>query len=262
MKNRIPSSPLSMQHLLEKALRHNDIVPYLQPIVCSKKKIVIGCEILARWQHPTLGSISPEMFIPLIEKREIIISMTRELMHEVRVVLAPLAYTLPEKFHFSLNITAQHCELVTLIQDCKFFTEAFSDNPITLTLEITEREIIPKTPMSELVFKQLSKLGVMIAIDDFGVGYSNLGYLQEFNFDIVKIDKSFIRSIGIHSISEHIIASIVSLSAKLNMLTIAEGVENQSQADILKKLNVDYLQGYYYGHPVPVKSFIAECINR
>ena len=78
MKNRIPSSPLSMQHLLEKALRHNDIVPYLQPIVCSKKKIVIGCEILARWQHPTLGSISPEKFITLIEKREIILSMTLE----------------------------------------------------------------------------------------------------------------------------------------------------------------------------------------
>ena len=105
---------------------------------------------------------------------------------------------------------------------------------------------------------QNHKLGVLIAIDDFGTGNSSLKYLQNFNVDALKIDKSFVSNIGIDAHSVHIIDNIIDLASRLNLQTVAEGVENEAQATYLKEHNVTFLQGYLYGKPIPMEDFARQ----
>ncbi|WP_235461382.1 EAL domain-containing protein [Aeromonas australiensis] len=240
---------------LKRALIEEEFIPYLQPVVTGADEQWRGCEVLMRWQHPKQGMISPDRFIPLAEDSGLIVLMTSLLMAQVRDHFAPHASKLPAGFHFGFNICASHCKDLSLLIDCRAFINAFKDNPVKLVLELTERELIVADETTDQLFAELRQLGVMIAIDDFGTGHSSLTYLQQFQVDALKIDQSFVGMIGSDALSSHIVENVIDLATRLGLQLVAEGVETQVQADYLQARHVDYLQGYLYGRPIPMKQF-------
>lgn len=241
---------------LRRALLEEEFIPYLQPVVAGADEQWRGCEVLMRWQHPREGVISPDRFIPLAEDSGLIVPMTSQLMAQVRDYFSPHASKLPTRFHFCFNICASHCKDLSLVADCRAFLHAFKDNPVDLGLELTERELIVADEVTDQLFAELHQLGVLIAIDDFGTGHSSLTYLQQFQVDALKIDQSFVGMIGTDALSSHIVDNVIDLASRLELILIAEGVENRAQADYLRARHVDYLQGYLYGNPLPMKQFI------
>lgn len=248
----------SPTHEMKRALEAAEFVPYFQAVVEGKSKKISGVEVLMRWNHPKEGLVRPDLFIPFAEYSGLIVPMTRSLMQQTASLLGPLSPSFDEPFHIGINITASHCQNLELIDDCREFLSAFAPGSIHLVLELTERELIEPTALTHQLFEQLHGLGVKIAIDDFGTGHSSLGYLRQFNVDFLKIDQSFVAMIGIDTLSSHILDSIIELATKLDLAMVAEGVETQAQSDYLTAHNVNFLQGYLFGRPVPGADFINE----
>jgi sensor c-di-GMP phosphodiesterase-like protein len=241
---------------LQRALEAGEFIPYFQPVVHGDTKKWSGAEVLMRWSHPKEGLVRPDLFIPFAEHSGLIVPMTRSLMQQTAALLAPISASFDSPFHIGINITASHCQDLELVEDCRTFLGAFAPDSISLVLELTERELIEPTALTHQLFEQLHGLGVMIAIDDFGTGHSSLGYLRQFNVDFLKIDQSFVAMIGADALSRHILDSIIELSAKLDLGIVAEGVETQEQSDYLTAHNVNFLQGYLFGRPMPGADFI------
>lgn len=247
----------SPTHEMQRALDAAEFVPYFQAVVHGDSKKLSGVEVLMRWNHPKEGLVRPDLFIPFAEHSGLIVPMTRSLMQQTATLLAPLSASFKEPFHIGINITASHCQGLDLVKDCREFLDAFAPGSVHLVLELTERELIEPTAITHQLFDQLRDLGVKIAIDDFGTGHSSLGYLRQFNVDYLKIDQSFVAMIGIDTLSSHILDSIIELAIKLGLAMVAEGVETQQQSDYLTAHNVNFLQGYLYGRPMPGVEFIS-----
>ncbi len=245
-------TPLAM---IKAGIANEEFIPYVQPVVDGTHHQLTGCEVLMRWQHPQMGLIPPYHFIPLAEESGLIVDMTRQMMAKTRDVYAPLATRLPDNFHFGFNICASHFKDLSLIEDCKAFIDAFKAKPITLVLELTERELIVPSDTTDNLFKALRRLGVQIALDDFGTGHSSLTYLQKFHIDFLKIDQSFIGRIGTDALSGHIVDNVIDLAKRLDMVIVAEGIETQTQIEYLAPYRLDYLQGYFFGKPMPPEEF-------
>lgn len=254
---------LPRQKLL-RALEERQFIPFIQPVVDAQDERWTGCEILMRWQHPRHGLISPDIFIPIAEKCDLLVPMTRALMMQIREQFVPMKHQLPKDFHFAFNISARHCSDFTLVDDCRDFISAFDGYPITLILELTEQELLVADDVARKLFAELHSLGVLIAIDDFGTGNSNLRYLQKLKIDFLKIDKSFVSMMETDLPSRHIVDNIIDLAARLNLSLVAEGVEDRFQAAYLKNCGVNYLQGYLYSKPISANDFIAAlmCKNK
>jgi len=247
----------SPTHEMKRALEALEFVPYFQAVVHGDSKKVSGVEVLMRWNHPTEGLVRPDLFIPFAEHSGLIVPMTRSLMQQTAALLAPLSASFEEPFHIGINITAQHCQSLELIEDCRAFLDGFAPGSVHLILELTERELIESNAITQQLFEQLHGLGVKLAIDDFGTGHSSLGYLRQFSVDFLKIDQSFVAMIGIDTLSSHILDTIIELAHKLGLAMVAEGVETQAQSEYLTDHNVNFLQGYLYGRPMPGADFIS-----
>ena len=242
---------------MQRALEAAEFIPYFQPVVHGDSKSWSGAEVLMRWNHPKEGLVRPDLFIPFAEHSGLIVPMTRSLMKQTAALLGPQSARFDKPFHIGLNITASHCRDLELVRDCREFLEAFEPDSIHLVLELTERELIEPTAITLQLFEQLRELGVKIAIDDFGTGHSSLGYLRQFNVDFLKIDQSFVAMIGIDTLSSHILDSIIELAVKLDLAMVAEGVETHEQSDYLSAHQVNFLQGYLFGKPMPGAEFIS-----
>lgn len=241
---------------LRRALLANEFVPFFQPVVHSHNGQWAGAEILMRWRHPREGLVRPDLFIPLAEDCGAIVPMTRALMRQTAALLAPQASRLSERFHLAFNISAAHCQDLSLLDDCSNFLAAFPPGRIKLVLELTERELIRPTEVTQELFARLHEIGVMIALDDFGTGHSSLSYLQAFKIDCLKIDQSFVALIGAEALSRHILDNIIDLCQKLELQIVAEGVETAEQGDYLTARHVHYLQGYLFAKPLPGPEFV------
>ncbi|ACY85129.1 EAL domain-containing protein [Edwardsiella piscicida] len=252
------NSPVSY---LREALRRHQFIPYIQPVVNGADESLSGCEILMRWQHPQMGLIPPNNFIPLAEDSGLIVPMTRDIMQQVSDYFAPRCHSLPAHFHFGFNISASHFNDLSLVEECRRFIDAFAANPIRLVLELTERQRVPDGELTEQIFHELRALGVLLALDDFGTGHSSLAYLQRYHFDIIKIDQSFVRMIGSDMLSGHIVDTVIALAKRLDMVTLAEGVETEAQLQHLRAYRLDYLQGYLFGRPLPLPDFTREWLT-
>lgn len=247
---------------LERALLAGEFVPYLQPLVDARDGRWIGAEVLMRWFHPREGMVGPDLFIPMAERSGLIVAMTRDLMHQVADGLAPYGKLLGQGFHLSFNISAGHCAEPGLFSDCRDFQARFLPHRPELTLELTERELIVSSQVTDELFDSLHRLGVKLAIDDFGTGNSSLAYLHRFKVDALKIDKSFVAMIGVDALSSHILDSIVELCGKLDLMIIAEGVETEEQQAYLALRGVEVLQGYLFDRPMPLAAFVEQLRER
>ncbi|OHX13381.1 EAL domain-containing protein [Chromobacterium sphagni] len=246
--------PASPTRELQRALEGDEFEGFLQPVVKPGQPGWQGAEVLMRWRHPREGLIRPDLFIPRAEESGMIVPMTRKMMRQVVGQLS--RQPLPPGFHLGFNISRAHLQDNRLYDDCQELQRMLAGSQATLTLELTEREMIEITPAVEELFRKLHLLGVKIALDDFGTGHSSLVYLQQLAVDGLKIDQGFVAGIGSDGLSGHIVDSVAELAAKLGLETVAEGVETAEQMEYLSRLGVGWLQGYHIARPMPLAEFI------
>ncbi len=250
-----PETLETLETLIASAIENEEIIPYVQPYV-DKDSNMVGVEVLARWLHPSKGVINPDLFIPLAEDSGLIIPMTKSLMNQVQKKLSPHQGCFSQEFNISFNISAKHCTRSELLEDSLGFLNALSKAKVALSFELTERELIEDTREARELFDALHLHHVQLAIDDFGTGHASLNYLNLFHFDVLKIDRSFVQMVGTNSVSMHIVENLLDLAVRLDMKTVAEGVETEEQAKYLRSHGVDYLQGYFFFQPMPLDEFI------
>lgn len=246
---------------LSTAIRNGELSLHYQPQARARHKInadhVLGFEALARWVHPVRGSVPPGEFIPLAEESGLIVEMgewiLREACHE--------AASWPKDLQISVNLSPaqfMHGDLVGLVHSILLETGLA---PGRLELEITEGVLIEDFDRGLSLLRRLKALGVRIAMDDFGSGYSSLTYLQAFPFDKIKIDRDFVLNLGRNTQSAAIIRAMIGLGHGLNISIVAEGVETQEQLSFLADEACDQVQGYFLGKPAPIEDY-AEWVGR
>jgi len=229
------------------AVKNDQIIPYFQPQVQLGTGDVLGYEVLARWPHATQGMIQPLQFIKIADETGLIGSLTLNLLrracHEAKywpgaprigINIAPLQLrdvTLPQK-------------LLKVLSECNF-------PPARLDIEITEDALVSDLKTANATLASLKQLGVRVALDDFGTGYSNLKYLIDLPFDVLKIDQSFVQSMGESEEAFAIVKAIIQLAKNLGLEVTAEGIETESQVLTLRALGCERGQGFYLGRPLP-----------
>lgn len=243
-----------IQRDITKAISNGDIYPEFQPLVCGETEEICGFEALARWRHPELGHISPVEFIPMAESRELIVTLGSRILEKSCEFLAQVNYQRSEQglspLSVHVNLSSPHFSHPQLIPLIRTVLERYQISPENLTIEITESMLIGSTNKVIHRMQAIKKMGVQLALDDFGTGYSALNSLCEFPLDVVKLDRSFVKRIGVEHQSEILISSIVSMSKALGLKMVAEGVETEAQKLALKALKVEEFQGFYFARPM------------
>lgn len=234
---------------LRLALLHGEIQPFYQPLVSLRSGTTAGFEILARWRQPSGGITPPADFIPIAESSGLICELTRQLLREAFHTVA----SLPGEFGLSVNISPIQLRNRTLPSMIRALSELSHFSLTRLTVEITESALLSNHEVIRRNAAELKAMGIKLSLDDFGTGFSNLKHLQALDFDELKVDRSFVRTIATERESRKIVSAVIGLGRSLGMRTVAEGVEEQSQADMLLCLGCDLGQGWLYGKPGPAK---------
>ena len=247
---------LHLKEDLQVALAGNEFMVHFQPIVDTDSAIVRSVEALVRWNHPTRGLISPDVFIPVAEETGSINAIGRWVLNETCKQVRQWQLTVPHcgELRASVNLSARQLHDPDLLH---IVTEALRTSglsPECLTLEVTESLLVADSN-STRTLQQLTALKVKIAIDDFGTGYSSLSYLHSFPVDTIKIDRSFVQKLDDSETSRALVRTVIDLARAVGGTTVAEGVENQRQLDILSDLRCDLVQGFLFSRPVPANEF-------
>lgn len=249
----------ALKREFQRAVRDGEFVPFYQPIVRSADGGWAGVEVLARWEHPGRGLLAPDLFMSQLERSDFILPMTAGLMSRTARELAGMSSRLPAGFHVAFNITPAHLSAHWLPEHCRRFLATFPPGRIALVLELTEREgVVPDADVLA-VLDEVRRLGVRIALDDFGVGHSNLSHLQELHADRLKIDRGFVSRLPDPDGITPILRTILDLAERLDLDVVAEGVETPAQADALARHGVAFLQGYLFARPLPA-SLLADTL--
>jgi PAS domain S-box-containing protein len=232
---------------LPRALDQNEIVPYYQPLVDLQTKRLIGFEVLARWCHPMHQIINPAEFIPLAEKTGLIGVVTERLLHQACLAAADW----PAEIQLSVNISPLQLHDSLMPERLRRVTEEAHFPLHRLTFEVTEGALIENFDLTRAILDNLKSLGAHLALDDFGTGYSGLRHLQMLPFDALKLDASFVRTMTSHRESRRIVAAVMGLCQNLGLTSVAEGIESQSQWEMLRCLGYRTGQGWLFGRPAP-----------
>ena len=245
---------LELETELRQALETEQINLNYQPIINLQTEKISGFEALARWKHPSKGWISPVDFIPISEESKLILPLGRWVLQQASYQFRKWQQIYPELEFISVNLSGVQLwdsNLLQLIQETLDQTQL---SPEALKLEITETVLVQRGAKTGADYlEQLKQLGVLLSIDDFGMGYSSLAYLKTFPVNTLKIDKSFVDEIEKKEKDFEIAQTIVALAHTLNLDVVAEGVEYNGQADILRTLNCAYAQGYLFAKPLTVE---------
>lgn len=235
-----------VEQALRRAIIANEVEVHFQPIISIADGAILGFEALARWTDRELGFISPGIFIPLAEERGFIDSLTESLLRKA----TQTARDWPTHLFLSFNLSsAQLTDPATSLNVMAILNSVGFD-PRRLEMEITETAMMTDPETASNVVDELRAVGIGVSLDDFGTGQSSLGRLRDFNFDKVKIDRSFVSEITIDQSSEHIVKAILTMCEGLNLKVIAEGIETPEQAAKLLQLGCVSGQGYLFGKAV------------
>ncbi len=240
---------LALKSDLDSALTDAQFFLLYQPIFDLDSVAIRGVEALIRWQHPTKGVIAPDDFIPVLEDSGMIVEVGRWVLHE--------ACTQAARWHeagypttMSVNVSMRQLESDTLVDHVQEALAASGIDPGALVIEVTESTLMKDANATVSRLKRLKELGVMIAIDDFGTGYSSLAYLRQFPVDVLKIDRSFVAEMDETADSVALIHTLVELGRTLGLVTLAEGIEDDSQLEGLRRELCDRGQGFIFSRPV------------
>lgn len=239
------------------AIKHHQFYVVYQPVVDAKNRQIGGVEALMRWSHPTAGNIPPDAFISYAEAQDLIVPLTRHLFELIARDALVLKDLLPPGAKLGINIAPGHLHAESFQQDIRNLAASLPENYFQLVLEITERDMLHQEKAMSL-FTWLRGEGIEVAIDDFGTGHSALIYLERFTLDYLKIDRGFVNAIGRETITSPVLDAVLTLTHRLNLVTVAEGVETEEQASWLRDHGVDYLQGYLISRPLTLQQLVEE----
>jgi diguanylate cyclase (GGDEF)-like protein/PAS domain S-box-containing protein len=245
---------VTMTTSLKQALENREFVLFYQPQIDAKKDIMVGMEALIRWQHPTMGLLSPNKFISLAEETGLIIDIDNWMI-EMSIKQFKEWYDkgLNPKV-LSINISFMQLEREEFLDILKDILKKYDFSPKWLELEITERQVMQKPKEAIKKLHQISQLGVAISIDDFGTEYSSLSYLKKLPINKLKIDRSFVKDIMNNKEDKAITKAIIILANNLGLDVISEGVETIEQKEFILSQGCNLMQGYYFSHPLDTKS--------
>jgi len=250
---------LSIENGMRKALQDDEFEVYFQPQYDVKSEKISGVEALIRWNHPEKGLIFPNDFIPLAEETGLIINIGEWMLDSSCRILRQWIKSSPELANITLAVNISALQIATdNFVSCVLDTlHKYSIKGEQLELEITENVLMQDMEMVVGKLKQLASYGIRFAVDDFGMGYSSLSYLQTLPLNNLKIDRSFISTIQSPGDKNSIITAIVAMAKELEMDIVAEGVENEIQMDYVREIGCPIVQGYLYGRPMPTDQLQA-----
>ncbi|HHL2712861.1 TPA: EAL domain-containing protein [Yersinia enterocolitica] len=240
--------------ILSRAIEKNEFIPFYQPIVDPLTYNVVGCEVLARWLKPNKGFVCASDFILDIEEYGLLERLTHNLLRNMMMELERTSDSFPSGFKINVNVN------VSSLNKSHFATYLLSINEelyrlnFSLITEITEREDITSFPEAKDIFKNMTLQGMNFAIDDFGTKFANFNLVDVVKAKTLKLDKIFVKNLGNEDL-ERLMIKAITTSHLHGAKVIAEGIETQEQNEYLKKMNVDFVQGYLYGSPMPFEIF-------
>jgi EAL domain-containing protein (putative c-di-GMP-specific phosphodiesterase class I) len=247
------STRLKLEVELRRALERGQFVVCFQPVVDVRRGQVCQVEALLRWQHPERGLIGPGEFIPVAEETGLIIPIGRWVLSEACRQLREWQGEDPggAPAVVGVNLSPRQFQDPNLVDEVARVLAETGLNPAALELEVTEAVMMPDLDLAVKTLGQLKALGVRIALDDFGSGYSSLAYLARLPIDTIKVDRSFVAQVLDSPASRAVVRAVASFGAQFGMTVVAEGVETEAQFRQVQALGCDYAQGYYFARPAP-----------
>jgi EAL domain-containing protein (putative c-di-GMP-specific phosphodiesterase class I) len=237
---------------LRRAIEQGELQVYYQPVVRAADLGMVCVEALVRWTSPEFGAVSPALFIPVAEETGLI--------HDIGTFVIDRAcrdlLRWPD-LKVAINISPVQLREPNFANDLLAIVERHGLCPYQFELELTEGILVSNPTIAKRKLATLKDLGFVLALDDFGTGFSSIGYLRQFPFDILKVDRSFVRDIGINQTANALIQSLVSLGDAMNLDVIAEGIENEDQLRLLRLVQCEYVQGFHISRPVPAAEIDA-----
>lgn len=248
---------LNYNHLLEiqlesdlrNAFDESQFIAYYQPKVDLTNGNIVGFEALVRWLHPTRGLLAPSEFIAAIITHKLSFELFFIMAEQVMILLA-YWQALGLDAHLGLNADATDFSKQNFCAGIDDLLNAYDIEPAKVHIEITESSLMLRQQAVKDQLEDIKGLGVSLSLDDFGTGYASLSYLQEFPFDFIKVDKSFVDNITTQPTQQHIVRAIKTLGNALNMQIVAEGIETREQQQVLASIGCEYGQGYLFGKPM------------
>ena len=251
----------SLRSQLRRALKGDELFLEYQPVVELASGRWVGAEALMRWRRPNGELIGPALFVPIAEKNGFAPELRNRLIQLLEYDAPPLFARHPA-FHIALNFSANDLGApADILARLRQAATHIGATPRNFIVEITEMVCMDADNASAAI-STLHEAGISVAIDDFGTGYSSLSHLAQLRFDYLKIDKSFVDSIGTGSVTSNIINHIIEMAKSLGTMTVAEGVETQAQADYLRERGVQFAQGWLYARSMPMAELLARLAQR
>lgn len=250
--NELSVDDLLLEAELRKAIADQQFIPHYQPKVALATGQITGFEALVRWQHPTRGLLKPAKFIEAIVKHKLSFELFCQLAKQIAEHLSEWKMLGFEQY-ISINADAAEFNHPDFFGFVSHLFSEYAIDPIQLHIEVTESSLMLRHSKVKQQLTALKDLGVCLALDDFGTGYASLSYLQEYPFDFIKIDKSFMYSIVDNKTQQAIVKAILDLATALDMSAIAEGIETIEQRDMLAQMGCRYAQGYWFSRAVDAK---------
>jgi len=255
--NAAVSARLSLEGSLRRAVERQEFQLHYQPKADLQTGEVTGVEALLRWHRPGHGMVPPDRFIGVLEDTGMILPVGAWVIRAACEQLGQWDKMGLPPLRLAVNLSARqfrHSYLASLIEDS---LRENAINPRRLEIELTESLLMEDTEATRAMLESFARLGVRLAIDDFGTGHSSLSYLKRFNIDTLKIDRSFVRSLPDDAEDVAIATAVIALGRSMEMNVVAEGVETDAQADLLRRLGCDEMQGYLLGRPMAAADFLA-----
>jgi EAL domain-containing protein (putative c-di-GMP-specific phosphodiesterase class I) len=249
--NAAATARLAIEEALRHALERKEFQLHFQPKACLATGRITGVEALLRWHCPGLGMVPPDRFIPVLEDTGLILPVGAWVLRTACAQLGTWdALGLP-LLRMAVNVSARQFRdprLAALVRDTLREHEI---DPQRLEIEMTESLLMEDTSTTRTMFESFENMGVRLAIDDFGTGHSSLSYLKRFNIDTLKIDKSFVQALPGNPEDLAISTAVIAMARSMNLSVVAEGVETAEQAQTLRDLKCDEIQGYLLSRPLP-----------
>jgi len=244
-----------LEEQMRNALKQGEFHVYYQPKIDTKDLNIIGAEALLRWDNSVLGLVHPTEFIPVAEQTGLILDIGKFVLKEAMKKASEWKKSFIEDFKIAVNLSPVQFRDADLLEYIQEYIHLYNFDTSSLELEITEGVLMSGFNQVENILSEINKLGIHLAMDDFGTGYSSLSYLRKYPFNIVKIDKSFIDGIANNSEDRALVAASIAMSKVLNLVVVAEGIENYEQFEVLQSLECDFIQGFLFDKALSAEEF-------
>jgi sensor c-di-GMP phosphodiesterase-like protein len=245
---------MALPAMIRGAIKRQEFFLEYQPIVDLRTGNWVGVEALVRWRRPSGDLVRPDIFIPVAEENGLIGRVSENIINLIRRDCPPL-FAARSQFHIAINLSTDDVKSPRTAALLGQLVERSGARPENFIVELTERGFIDAEHARPFL-NQMREMGIEVAIDDFGTGYSSLAYLQKLDVNFLKIDKSFVDTIGVEAATSHVVAHIIEMAKSLKLRMIAEGVETEQQREFLCARGVHYAQGWLFAKPMPIHELL------